>query len=126
MEYVDEICICRSTQFSKIYNLHASSRRYRHLHPGVPLIKNEKQWWRYAYNVVVEQRVRPYTWAAIKKHRENYNVYKKAYKSTLRSPNDTELKLDLQKCEDSLPIVSVVIAREHAKFEVILMSSFNL
>lgn len=35
-----------------------------------------------------------------------------------RSPNDTELKLDLQKCEDSLPIISVVIAREQAKFEV--------
>lgn len=68
--------------------------------------------------MVVEQRVRPYTWGAIKKHRDNYNIYKQTYKSTLRSPNDTELKLDLQKCEDSLPIISVVIAREQAKFEV--------
>lgn len=68
--------------------------------------------------MVVEQRVRPYTWAAIKKHRENYNIYKQTYKSTLRSPNDIELKLDLQKCEDNLPIISVVIAREQAKFEV--------
>lgn len=62
--------------------------------------------------------MRPYTWPAIKKHRENYNEYKMIYKSTLRSPNDIELKLDLQKCEDSLPIVSVIIAREQAKFEV--------
>ncbi|KOB66510.1 putative vacuolar protein sorting-associated protein, partial [Operophtera brumata] len=93
--------------------------RYRHLHPGLPLVKNERKWWRYAFNVVIEQRVRPYTWAAIKRHRENYNVYKKTYKSTLRSPNDTELKLDLQKCEDSLPIISVVIAREQAKFELL-------
>lgn len=67
---------------------------------------------------MVEQRVRPYTWAAIKKHRENYTAYKQTYKSTLRSPNDIELKLDLQKCEDNLPIISVVIAREQAKFEV--------
>lgn len=93
-------------------------RKYRHLHPGIPLTKNVKKWWKYAYNVVLEQRVRPYTWAAIKKHRENYDAYKKMYKSTLRSPNDIEIKLDLQKCEDNLPIISVVIAREHAKFEV--------
>ncbi|XP_072932453.1 intermembrane lipid transfer protein VPS13A-like [Epargyreus clarus] len=112
-------------QYLSIDNLLASfqritlNRKYRHLHPGVPLSKDIKKWWRYAYNVVVEQRVRPYTWAAIKKHRENYNIYKKTYKSTLRSPNDTELKLDLQKCEDNLPIISVVIAREHAKFELL-------
>ncbi|XP_028168075.1 vacuolar protein sorting-associated protein 13C-like [Ostrinia furnacalis] len=112
-------------QFLSVDNLLASfariklNRKYRHFHPGVPLYKDVKKWWKYAYNVVVEQRVRPYSWAAIKKHRENYNVYKKTYKSTLRSPNDTELKLDLQKCEDSLPIISVVIAREHAKFELL-------
>ncbi|XP_062531261.1 intermembrane lipid transfer protein VPS13A isoform X2 [Bombyx mori] len=95
------------------------NRKYRHLHPGVPLSNDIKKWWRYAFNVVVEQRVRPYTWGAIKKHRDNYNIYKQTYKSTLRSPNDTELKLDLQKCEDSLPIISVVIAREQAKFELL-------
>ncbi|CAB3254271.1 unnamed protein product [Arctia plantaginis] len=112
-------------QYLSINNLLASftriklNRKYRHLHPGVPLSKDVKKWWIYAYNVVVEQRVRPYTWAAIKKHREIYNSYKQIYKSTLRSPNDIELKLDLQKCEDSLPIVSVVIAREQAKFELL-------
>ncbi|XP_075975072.1 intermembrane lipid transfer protein VPS13A-like isoform X2 [Anticarsia gemmatalis] len=112
-------------QYLSINNLLASfariklNRKYRHLHPGVPLSKDVKKWWRYAYNVVVEQRVRPYTWAAIKKHRDTYNSYKQIYKSTLRSPNDIELKLDLQKCEDSLPIVSVVIAREQAKFELL-------
>ncbi|XP_047508917.1 vacuolar protein sorting-associated protein 13A-like isoform X2 [Pieris napi] len=112
-------------QYLSIDNLLASFRRiqlnrkYRHLHPGVPLLKNIKKWWRYAYNVVLEQRVRPYTWAAIKKHRENYNIYKKTYKSLLRSPNDIELKMDLQKCEDNLPIISVVIAREQAKFELL-------
>ncbi|VVC88042.1 unnamed protein product, partial [Leptidea sinapis] len=112
-------------QFLSIDNLMSSfqriqlNRKYRHLHPGVALSKDIKKWWRYAYNVVVEQRVRPYTWTAIKRHRENYNVYKKTYKSLLRSPNDVELKLDLQKCEDNLPIISVVIAREQAKFELL-------
>ncbi|KAJ2950876.1 hypothetical protein O0L34_g5236 [Tuta absoluta] len=112
-------------QYLSVSNLGASfariklNRKYRSLHPGVPLLKDIKKWWRYAYNVVIEQRVRPYTWTAIKKHRENYNKYKQTYKSTLKSPNDTELKLDLQKCEDSLPIISVVIAREQAKFELL-------
>ncbi|CAG9562322.1 unnamed protein product [Danaus chrysippus] len=112
-------------QYLSVHNLLMSfqritlNRKYRHLHPGIPLTKNVKKWWKYAYNVVVEQRVRPYTWAAIKKHRENYDAYKKMYKSTLRSPNDIEIKLDLQKCEDNLPIISVVIAREHAKFELL-------
>ncbi|XP_068633837.1 intermembrane lipid transfer protein VPS13A-like [Battus philenor] len=112
-------------QYLSIENLLSSFRRiklnrkYRHLHPGVPLSKDIRKWWRYAYNVVVEQRVRPYTWAAIKKHRETCKVYKQTYKSTLRSPNDIELKLDLQKCEDNLPIISVVIAREQAKFELL-------
>ncbi|GBP39684.1 Vacuolar protein sorting-associated protein 13C [Eumeta japonica] len=94
------------------------NRKYRHMHPEASVISNAKKWWRYAFNVVVEQRVRPYTWQAIKTHRENYHKYKQTYKSTLRSLNDTELKLDLQQCEDSLPIISVVIAREHAKIEL--------
>ncbi|CAK1541918.1 unnamed protein product [Leptosia nina] len=112
-------------QYLSIDNLLASfnriqlNRKYRHLHPGVPLTTNKKKWWKYAYNVVLEQRVRPYTWAAIKKHRDNHSIYKKTYKSLLRSPNDIELKMDLQKCEDNLPIMSVVIAREQAKFELL-------
>jgi hypothetical protein len=36
----------------------------------------------------------------------------------LLSPHDTELKLDLQVLEDQLGILDIVIAREHAKFEV--------
>ncbi|KAI8421410.1 hypothetical protein MSG28_009485 [Choristoneura fumiferana] len=112
-------------QFLSIDNLLSSfhriqlNRKYRHLHPGVPLSSDIKKWWKYAYNVVVEQRVRPYTWGAIQRHRAHYKEYKQTYKSTLRSPHDTELKLDLQQCEDSLPIVAVVIAREHAKYELL-------
>lgn len=37
---------------------------------------------------------------------------------SLQRPNDTELKLDLQKYEDSLTILNIVIAREHAKQEL--------
>lgn len=37
---------------------------------------------------------------------------------SLLRPNDTELKLDLQKYEDYLTILNIVIAREHAKQEL--------
>jgi len=37
---------------------------------------------------------------------------------SLQRPNDTELKLDLQKYEDNLTILNIVIAREHAKQEL--------
>lgn len=37
---------------------------------------------------------------------------------SLLRPNDTELKLDLQKYEDYLTILNMVIAREHAKQEL--------
>lgn len=36
----------------------------------------------------------------------------------LQRPNDTELKLDMQKHEDSLTILNIVIAREHARQEL--------
>lgn len=51
-------------------------------------------------------------------YRINYRNYKDVYKQTLLSPNDTELKLDLQQLEDQLSILQIVIAREHAKIEV--------
>jgi hypothetical protein len=50
--------------------------------------------------------------------REHYRNYKNTYKKTLLSPNDTELKLDLQVLEDQLGIQDIVVAREHAKIEV--------
>lgn len=40
------------------------------------------------------------------------------YTQILLQPNDTELKLDMQKFEDNLTIVNIVIAREHARQEL--------
>lgn len=51
-------------------------------------------------------------------HRRNYRKYKEACIQSLQRPNDTELKLDLQKYEDSLTILNIVIAREHARQEL--------
>ncbi|KDR17657.1 Vacuolar protein sorting-associated protein 13C [Zootermopsis nevadensis] len=94
------------------------NRNFRQFHPGVSVSNNTRKWWKYAYDSVLEQRVRPYTWQHIKSHREHYRKYKNTYKKTLLSPNDTELRLDLQLLEDQLAIIDIVVAREHAKIEV--------
>lgn len=51
-------------------------------------------------------------------HRKNYRKYKETCLQSLIRPNDTELKLDLQKYEDCLTILNIVIAREHARQEL--------
>lgn len=70
------------------------------------------------YNSILNHYIKPYTWSHIAKHRKNYRNYKEMYIQSLQRPNDTELKLDLQKYEDSLTILNIVIAREHAKQEL--------
>lgn len=76
-------------------------------------------WWKYAHEAILEQRIRPYTWSRIAKVRANYRLYRDVYKKVLVNPNDTELKLDLQKYEDNLSLINIVIAREHARLMVI-------
>ncbi|KAF7285850.1 hypothetical protein GWI33_009822 [Rhynchophorus ferrugineus] len=83
--------------------------------PHEKVIQNLKGWWRYAYWATIEQRVRPLTWSKIKSIRQNYKKYMDTYKQIIANPNDTELKMDLQKHEDNLSIVNVVIARQHTR-----------
>nr|XP_018900199.1 PREDICTED: vacuolar protein sorting-associated protein 13A-like isoform X1 [Bemisia tabaci] len=91
------------------------NRKYRIFHPYVPVSKNTKQWWNYAFKSVAEAQIRPYTWHHIKQHRLNYRNYRDVYKKTLLEPTNSELKLDLQILEDTLSITDIIIAREHAK-----------
>lgn len=86
--------------------------------PKESIKENSKIWWSYAYNAVLEQRVKPYTWSRIRRVREKYRKYVNTYKEILLNPNDTELKLDLQKYEDDLSIINVVIARQQARLLV--------
>ncbi|XP_076222912.1 intermembrane lipid transfer protein VPS13A isoform X2 [Nomia melanderi] len=82
------------------------------------VLKNPSAWWKYAYNSILEYNIRPYTWTRIIEHRKNYRKYKETCLQSLLRPNDTELKLDLQKYEDCLTILNIVIAREHARQEL--------
>ncbi|KAI4458553.1 vacuolar protein sorting-associated protein vps13 [Holotrichia oblita] len=88
------------------------------IRPKQRILENKKIWWKYAYHACIEQRVRPYTWSRIRLVRRNYKQYTEIYKKILTNPNDTELKLDLQKYEDQLSIVNIVIARQQARLTV--------
>lgn len=82
------------------------------------MYEEPSSWWKYAYNFVLNHYIKPYTWSHIAKHRKNYRKYKEACIQSLQRPNDTELKLDMQKHEDNLTILNIVIAREHARQEL--------
>lgn len=82
------------------------------------MYEESSSWWKYAYNFVLNHYIKPYTWSHIAKHRRNYRKYKDACIQSLQRPNDTELKLDMQKHEDNLTILNIVIAREHARQEL--------
>jgi vacuolar protein sorting-associated protein 13A/C len=90
------------------------------LRPRERILENKKNWWKYAYLAVLEQRVRPYAWKNIRNVRQHYRGYMQTYKQIILNPNDTELKLDLQKYEDNLSIVNIVIARQQARLLVLV------
>ncbi|KAF7991246.1 hypothetical protein HCN44_002808 [Aphidius gifuensis] len=94
------------------------TRLMQKCHPVVKVKENPKEWWKYACTAILEQNIRPYTWSYLNNHRKNYKIYKDTFMQTLLRPNDTELKLDLQKYEDCLTILNIIIGREDAKIEL--------
>ncbi|KAG1650405.1 Vacuolar protein sorting-associated protein 13C [Nymphon striatum] len=110
-QYVSVLKLIQSIQRMGI------NKQYLKYRPTVPLKKNAKKWWHYAYTSIAEVYIRPYSWERIKKHRQYYRQYKNLYKEKLLKPNDAEIKLDLQKLEDHLDVANILLAREHAKLE---------
>ncbi|XP_053983322.1 intermembrane lipid transfer protein VPS13C-like [Hylaeus volcanicus] len=94
------------------------NRPYIKYRPNETVKENPSAWWKYAYNSTLEYNVKSYTYARMIEHRKNYRKYKETCLQSLLRPNDTELKLDLQKYEDCLTILNIVIAREHARQEL--------
>lgn len=94
------------------------SWNFTSIRPQESIKRDRKQWWKYAYEATLEQKVRPYTWSRIKQIRSNYKHYTDIYEKILLNPNDTELKLDLQKYEDKLSIINIVVARQEARLTV--------
>lgn len=111
-------------QYESIAGVHDSLERmliswqFLEKRPKESVLENGKAWWKYAYDALLEQRIRPYTWSHIRQMRNHYKEYLETYKQSILNPNDTELKMDLQKFEDNLFVVSVVIARQQARLTV--------
>lgn len=111
-------------QYNSIFEVYDSLNRmfiswnFLALRPQEPLMENRRSWWKYAYEAALEQKVRPYTWLRIKNTRQSFKAYVEVYKKILANPNDTELRLDLQKHEDNLSLVNVVIARQIGRWMV--------
>eukprot|EP00106_Octopus_bimaculoides_P016057 XP_014783499.1 PREDICTED: vacuolar protein sorting-associated protein 13A-like isoform X4 [Octopus bimaculoides] len=94
------------------------NRKYRKYHPNVPLKVSPQAWWIYAYNAILEERIRPFSWERILKHRTNYKKYKDLYKKHIEFPIDESFKDKLLEVEESLDIFNIFLAREHAKLEL--------
>ncbi|XP_070527175.1 intermembrane lipid transfer protein VPS13A isoform X2 [Cardiocondyla obscurior] len=111
-------------QYATFCHIHDSllratvNRPHAKYRPEKSVYEDVSSWWKYAYNFVLNHYIKPYTWSHIVQHRRNYRKYKEACIQRLQRPNDTELKLDMQKYEDNLTILNIVIAREHARQEL--------
>ncbi|EEC00486.1 vacuolar protein-sorting protein, putative, partial [Ixodes scapularis] len=101
------------------FELMEINQRYRKYHPNVPCKGHAREWWKYAYNSVIGEYVRPFSWKAIKEHRRVYRQYKELFMKRLQMPNDTEVRVDVQMLEDKLNIANVLMAREEAKLELL-------
>lgn len=112
-QYLEVILLGQSFTLMEI------NQRYRKYRPNVPRKGNAKAWWKYAFDAVVGEYIRPYSWKAIKEHRQNYRQYKELYKERLQKPNDAEVRVDVQMMEDKLNIANVIMAREEAKLELL-------
>ncbi|GIY87397.1 vacuolar protein sorting-associated protein 13C [Caerostris extrusa] len=105
-------------ELGRAFELMSLSQRFRKYFRGLSVRGHAADYWKDAYTAVLEEYVRPYTWARIKEHRDKYRQYKTMYKEHLHRPTDTELKLDLQLLEDSLDVTSILAAREQAKMKI--------
>ncbi|KAJ8959923.1 hypothetical protein NQ314_006125 [Rhamnusium bicolor] len=91
---------------SQYYQWRNAIWQFLSIRPTDKIVENQKIWWRYASYALLEQRVKPYTWSRIRRMRQYYKDYMETYKQIILNPNDTELKLDLQKYEDKLSIIN--------------------
>ncbi|XP_049911811.1 intermembrane lipid transfer protein VPS13C-like, partial [Epinephelus moara] len=98
---------------------------YRKFRPEISVRHNTKLWWMYAVNSILEVHVRRvshmWSWANIRRHRDNLKAYRTAYKTKLLSPSklspDTERHI--QDLEKVLDVFNITLARQQAHMEVI-------
>uniref|UniRef100_H3AXY1 Vacuolar protein sorting 13 homolog A n=1 Tax=Latimeria chalumnae TaxID=7897 RepID=H3AXY1_LATCH len=95
---------------------------YRKYRPTIPLHCNAVTWWNYAITGILEVNIKPqlhmWSWAHIRKHRQQVKKYKEMYKSkiTTKKPNQ-DLLNSLEMLESTLDIFNITLARQQAEVE---------
>ncbi|BFZ09736.1 hypothetical protein BsWGS_12775 [Bradybaena similaris] len=103
---------------SDSFQLMRINQRYRKYHPNISLRVSPRSWWIYAYDAVLEEIIRPFSWARIKEHRIRFRKYRNLYKNYLDDPENKSVLDKLREMEDSLNVTNILIAREQAKLEL--------
>ncbi|XP_022649179.1 vacuolar protein sorting-associated protein 13-like isoform X3 [Varroa destructor] len=93
--------------------------KFRKYHPQVPVHKNAKKWWHFAYNAILEEHIRPrrrqwnldYLLGHIRKVKE----YCEEYKNKLQTKKESDR---LKRLEEELDLFNIILARRQAEFEV--------
>ncbi|CAG2100423.1 unnamed protein product [Medioppia subpectinata] len=95
---------------------------YRKWRPYLPIKGNAKNWWRFAFNAVVEsdvkRRSKNWCWINIYEHRLKMKKYQELYKQKLLSTNANDsLIVEIEKLEKDLNLFTIVLARSQAEVE---------
>ncbi|CAG2212445.1 VPS13A_C [Mytilus edulis] len=92
-------------------------RKYRPNPKERPVKSNCKSWWKYAYQSVLQERVRPFSWSRIVVYRQLFKDYKHLYLQHLENPNDETVTIRCKNLEYEMDVHNIMTAREDAKVE---------
>ncbi|XP_046391664.1 vacuolar protein sorting-associated protein 13 [Ischnura elegans] len=100
----------------------SSAARYRKYRPNVVGYKGHyKEWWKFAYNCVLEEELRRrwnnWDWNHIKEHRALCHHYAEAYANMLTSPNPKTKEI-IDDCEKKLDVFNITLIRQKTELEV--------
>jgi vacuolar protein sorting-associated protein 13A/C len=82
--------------------------------------QKKAEWWRFAYNSIMENDVRPkinnWSWSHIKAHRIKCRVYTQKYLEKLKSVRvSNSLEKELESLEDQLDVFNIMLCRKIAR-----------
>ncbi|XP_022100693.1 vacuolar protein sorting-associated protein 13A-like [Acanthaster planci] len=97
------------------------NQRYRKYRPAVRSAGHAKEWWKYAYNCIVEEHIRPWSSKRLEKHNQLYRQYMDKYREKLTVLENKEdpatVNKELVLLEETLDVTSIMIAREKVKIQ---------
>uniref|UniRef100_A0A146KJR5 Vacuolar protein sorting-associated protein 13A n=1 Tax=Lygus hesperus TaxID=30085 RepID=A0A146KJR5_LYGHE len=97
---------------------------YRKYRPNVPCYRGYyKEWWRFAYNCVVEEEVhrklRNWDWNHILAHRKRCKKYYDAYKSKMATAKPSQQQVTAcREIEEDLDALNIILVRQRVELEL--------